>query len=115
MNGMGDKIEEKTPEFPEQEKLKNEAVGKIDLYADQKESYEAGLPDPELAKNEEERASLKEAPSWQLQEEEALKLQEVHGAVEADTAVQEDTAVDPEEVRTKELASVTEGVYHHQT
>ena len=36
------------------------------------------------------------------------KLQEVHGAVDANTAVQEDTAMDPEEVRTKKQASVTE-------
>ena len=70
-DGMDGEIEEESPEFPNQEKLNNKA----------------DLPDPDLAKNEEERASLKEAPSWQLKEKVALKLQEVDGAEGAGTAV----------------------------
>ena len=50
---------------------------------------------------------MKEALSWQGKEEVALKAQEVHGAVEAGTAVQEDTARDPEKVGTKKQASDT--------
>ena len=112
-DGMDDEIEDETPEFPEQEKLNNEAVSKFDLYADHEESYEnykAALPVPDFAKNEEEVPSMKEALSWQLQvaEEVPLKHQEVNGAVQANTAVQEDTAIDPEEVRTKKQASANE-------
>ena len=49
---------------------------------------------------------MKEALAWQMKEEVALKLQEVDGAVEADTAVKDDAAMDPEEVRIKKQASV---------
>ena len=46
---------------------------------------------------------MKETLSWQ--DEVALKTQEVDGAVEADTAVKDDAAAEPEEVRIKEQLS----------
>ena len=62
-DGMDDKIQEESPEFPEHEKLKNEAVSKIDLYADHNESsaiYKAAPPDSNLTKNGVEERIKKE-------------------------------------------------------
>ena len=107
--GMDDDIEGESPEFQVEMKLTSDVKDgfyeSLHLYVDYEESYKiykAAFPDPNLVTNYVKEVSMKEALAWQLNEEVALKPQEVDGAVEADTAM------NPKEVRIKKQASATE-------